>query len=570
MDFPEKLLAHETARPALARIISAVNGLIVLDAQRCFVWINDYCANLLGYDLEDIQGRNIELLEAGYYTNEQVQGLWQKVENGETVHFRNQYRTRGGDTIWVQAVLTAERDEEGKVTGFHAAFTDVTDLVDAVKSRKRMISRAEYTRIVNKVFEIERADMSLSVLLKRALEVLFTVPWLDVLNKGGVFLVDREAPQTLRLTCSHSLGPDIESLCAKVKFGHCLCGRAAQSRRLVHAACVDERHEVHFEAMKPHGHYNVPIMIGGELVGVLVVYLEHGTKKNRDHEVFLTEFANALGVLIGFKQREEELVAKKQEAHVAAELAHKAMIEAQKAEEAKSNFLSTMSHELRTPMNGIVGMLHVLKMGQPDPDQEESINLALSSADLLLNIINDILDFSKLEHGALKLESLPVDIRAMAGELVGIFMPMAQNKGLDLRLQIAEDIPECIVSDPTRLRQICNNFLSNAVKFTHEGHILFEIERSKEAGSDTLAIKVTDTGIGLSEEAAQAVFNRFTQADETITRQYGGTGLGLSICHELAQAMGGEVGVNSEAGKGSTFWLHLPLREAQTDLAASA
>ena len=570
MDSRETVLAHDAVSPAMAGVISAGTGLIALDAQRCFVWINDYCADLIGYDLDEIKGRNIELLEAGHYTNEQVQGLWRKVDTGETVRFRNQYRSKSGETAWVQAVLTAERDEDGNITGYCTAFTDVSDLVDAAKTRKRMISRAEYTRIVNKVFEIERADMPLDAILRRALDILFKVPWLDVLSKGGVFLLDPDDDQTLRLACSHSLGPDIESLCARVRFGHCLCGRAAQMRQLIHASCVDERHEVRFDAMQPHGHYNVPIMIGGDLVGVLVVYLEHGMQKTRDHEAFLTEFANALGVLIGFKQREEALVAKKQEALVAAELAQKAMIEAQKAEQAKSNFLSTMSHELRTPMNGIVGMLHVLKMSELDPEQEDNINLALSSADLLLNIINDILDFTKLEYGALKLEDLPVDLPAMAGEMAAAFTPLAREKGLEIRYTLADDLPRRIMGDPTRLRQICNNFLSNAIKFTSSGHVLLEFERQPGDGEGTLLIKVTDTGIGLDEEAAKVIFDRFTQADDSITRQFGGTGLGLSICRELATAMGGEVGVDSEKGKGSTFWVRLPLREARADLAASA
>ncbi|MDQ7019604.1 MAG: ATP-binding protein [Robiginitomaculum sp.] len=363
------------------------------------------------------------------------------------------------------------------------------------------------------------------------------------------------------------MGEQIESHCAKIKFGHCLCGRAAQSRSLVHASCVDERHDVRFDTMEPHGHYNVPIMVGDELVGVLVVYLEHGTKKNKDHEVFLTEFAHALGVLIGFKQREENLVAKKKEALAAAEMAKKAMVEAQQAEVAKSNFLSTMSHELRTPMNGVVGMLHVLKMGELSEDQSESVDLALSSADLLLTIINDILDFTKLEHGAMTMESLPVNLQELVDNIRTVFAPLALDKYLNLDARVDPSLPKDILGDPTRLRQILNNFLSNAIKFTEAGNVSLILERQANEetpeGPDWLVFKVKDSGIGLNAEQRDLIFERFMQADNTISRKFGGTGLGLSICKQLAEAMGGMIGVDSVEGEGSTFWVKLPLISAE-------
>jgi PAS domain S-box-containing protein len=539
-------------------------GVIRLDADRNITWVNEAFTRMTGYRCGELKGDTAHVFDANYHDPVQIEAMWAYLDSHKHWTGTNKYKHEDGSEIWAKLVFQTEQDEQGNICGYTAVCTDVTDLVSLAKSHKRMVSRAEYTRVVNRVYAIDRRDLSLGVLLTRALDILFEVSWLDVLSKGGVFLLDPENENTLKLSCSHGLGQNIETLCDKIKFGHCLCGRAALKRELIHASCMDDRHDIRFETMQPHGHYNVPILIGSDLIGVLVVYLEHGTKKDKDHELFLTEFAHALGVLIGFKQREEELVAKKQEALVAAELAKSSMIEAQQAEAAKSNFLSTMSHELRTPMNGVVGMLHVLKMSALQAEQLESVDLALSSADLLLSIINDILDYAKLEHGAMNMENLPVSLQDVMDDSFAIFAPMAMDKNLTLNRSITPSLPEQVSGDPTRLRQIINNFVSNAIKFTDTGGVSIAFEREENAGDpdspDWLVIKVSDTGIGLSDEQTDVIFERFNQADNSISRKFGGTGLGLSICKQLAEAMQGTIIVDSVEGQGSTFQVKLPLR----------
>ncbi len=544
-------------------ILNTHAGVARLDTQRRFVWVNDTFSKMVGYNPAEMIGKGPEILDPGFNTPEQVEFMWSHVDTKGFWRGANKYKCKDGTTIWAQMTFQTIKDDQGQSGGYSCVCTDVTSLVDMTAEKKRMISRSDYTRVVNRVYAIDRTDRPLDHILVRALDILFEVPWLDVLSKGGVFLVDPEDDNALKLRCSHRMGPEIETRCAKIKFGQCLCGRAAQTRQLIHASCVDDRHDVRFDSMQPHGHYNVPIMIGDDLVGVLVVYLEHGSAKNKDHEVFLSAFAHALGVMIGFKQREEELVAKKQEALVAAEFAQKAMVEAQQAETAKSNFLSTMSHELRTPMNGVVGMLHVLKMGELDEDQEQSVDLALSSADLLLTIINDILDFTKLEHGAMHMEQLPLNLAETLGEVAATFSPLAFEKNLELITHLDPNLPEVALGDPTRLRQIINNFISNAIKFTQGGAITmamdYQSNETNPTAPDWLVLKVTDTGMGMNDAQISVIFDRFTQADNSISRKFGGTGLGLSICKQLAEAMGGEIGVSSVDGQGSSFWVKVPL-----------
>jgi len=266
--------------------------------------------------------------------------------------------------------------------------------------------------------------------------------------------------------------------------------------------------------------------------------------------------------LIGFKQREEELVTKEQKARAAANLAEEALLRAQHAEQAKSSFLSTMSHELRTPMNGIVGMLHALNMGILDSQQREYVELALSSSDLLLAMINDILDTTKLDHSAIKLENLPIDLQDFLDETRAAFAPLVEEKQLRFEAHMGDALPAYIGGDKKRLHQVLNNFISNAIKFTPQGSITLTIERQENPDSahapDWIVFKVTDTGIGIGKNTRQIIFDRFTQVDSSISRHFGGTGLGLFICKELAKAMGGEVGVDSIAGQGSTFWCKIP------------
>jgi len=453
--------------------------------------------------------------------------------------------------------------------GYVSIRTDIGDVVKMTSNKRSLEMKSRSIRSLNQLYSIDRENMKLPEIMIEALEILFEAPWLKVLEKGGVFLADTKNKE-LKLVANHKMGPDIARTCKKVTYGHCLCGRAAETKKPVFASCVDGRHEVRFSAMRPHGHYNIPIMVGSDLIGVLVVYLAHGTKRNPDEEEFLTEYAHALGVVISFKRREEELVAEKQRAIVAASLAEDAMVEAQAAEQAKTNFLATMSHELRTPLNGVVGMLHAVMQSPLSQEQLDDIDVAMSSADMLLTLLNDILDFSKLEYESTHLEVIPVDIRQLVKDSTAPFRNAAADKGLELSSHVTSELPEYVLGDPTRLRQISTNLVSNAIKFTKTGTIRLSTEMCDPPANSKLdtkwvITKVTDTGMGILEEAQGRIFDRFSQADDTTTRQFGGTGLGLAICKQLVELMGGEIGVTSTEGKGSCFWFKLPVFPVDKD-----
>jgi signal transduction histidine kinase len=316
-----------------------------------------------------------------------------------------------------------------------------------------------------------------------------------------------------------------------------------------------------------------PLLVGDQFLGLIQLDSDRGLHAFTDHDLeVLVAVAAQAALVVNQAQLLDALrstntmlqaeIAQRQEAEATSAKAQARAARMQAINEVKTNFLANMSHELRTPMNGVVGMASILLDTELTDEQREYANFICEASDALLHLINDLFDFSTMETGELKLAQVSFDLRTTLLEVLERFAQHARDKGLVLEWLFQPDVPNLVVGDPRRLSQLLSNLVGNAVKFTDHGKVMVHASCDEQQDEDALIhIDIVDTGIGITPDVQAQIFNPFTQGDASSTRKYGGTGLGLTLSKHLCRMMGGDIGVESVAGEGSTFWCTVRLNK---------
>jgi two-component system, sensor histidine kinase and response regulator len=478
------------------QVLENSGPMIWLDPEtRSCLYANPAACRHLGYEKEDMIGMRVPEWDPYYRANddENVLDVARRLESGETVTFTSRHRRKD----------SSERDVE--VTLFRAAHGGRTVNITSIKDITEQ-KRAEQAR--------KRQQATLDSLINSISDLIF---YKDKhgrymgCNTAYAALVGRPAEEVRGLTCHDLFGDEI-----------------AQSMDARDAICMSQLREQSSE-------FWVTYPDGQEVLLDTVIsplWDENGEPQG----------------LLGISRNITERKRTEEEIRRAKEIA-------EEATRMKSDFLANMSHEIRTPMNAIIGLSHLVLKTELTPRQRDYIAKVQTSGQHLLGVINDILDFSKVEAGKLDLENTEFELEKLLDNTSSLISEKSHAKGLELVFEVAPDVPPHLVGDSLRLGQILLNYANNAVKFTEKGEIVISVRASERTEKDVLLhFRVQDTGIGLTQEQMGRLFQSFSQADTSTTRKFGGTGLGLAISKKLAELMGGQVGVESEPGKGSTFW----------------
>jgi signal transduction histidine kinase/CheY-like chemotaxis protein len=395
--------------------------------------------------------------------------------------------------------------------------------------------------IINELLLLILEDVSLVEILNRFIRLLTDLPWLELQKKGAVFLAEGD-PKQLVLKANYELAEPLLLKCATVPWGRCLCGKAAETNSIVFADCIDNRHDITFPGMQPHGHYCVPIVApDGATLGVFTLYtVEHAVRNERFERTFQA-CAKVLAGVIRHKQLERELVTAK-------ELSDQASI-------IKNSFLNTVSHELRTPMNGIIGFTELLKKSNLDPKQQNYIAQIEESSERMLTLVLQMIDLSELESRLLTQKASSFNMFELFDKLCALFEEKAAAKGIELSRFLDAAIPEELTGYSEIIFQVLFNLVDNAIKFTDQGlvDLSVRVEEVTTPNIVTLSFSVKDTGCGIPRKKQKIIFEAFTQAEDYMTRKHQGAGVGLALCAKLLKKVGGKIQLESAEQVGSTF-----------------
>lgn len=517
----EDITVRKQQENQLRKLILAVeqspDSIVITDINARIEYVNDAFQRNTGYTKEEAIGINPRVLKSGRTPQSTYDDMWATLSRGEI--WRGELVNRRKDqSEYVEfANIAPIRQPDGEITHYLAIKEDITE-------KKAMLDELERHREhLEQLIEIRTAELNTTIHERDAL--------FDAASTGIVLLKDR-----IIMRCNRRMDE---------MLGYAFGEQIGQSTRIwFHDdnAYINAGNQIYPNIM--HGKIDVR---------------EMNLLRKDGSSLWCRTFSRAIdpadptrGNVVVF----EDVTAER----AATEQMRAAKTLAENAVRMKSDFLANMSHEIRTPMNAIIGMSHLAMKTELTPRQRDYMKKIQWSSQHLLGIINDILDLSKIEAGKMTVESIDFELDQVLENVIGLISEKAAAKNLELILEIDADVPHSLIGDPLRIGQVLINYANNAVKFTEQGNIAIRVAVARASSRELiLNFSVSDTGIGLDEEQRNRLFQSFEQADSSTTRKYGGTGLGLAISRQLVSLMGGEVGVDSKLGTGSTFWFTVPL-----------
>ncbi len=583
----EKALQEERRR--LASIIRGTNvGTWEWNVQTGELVLNERWAEIIGYSLEELAPVSIQTwMDHGHPDDLKTgEGLLERHFRGDADYYEHECRMRHKDGRWVWILdrgSVSTWDGDGKPLLMSGTHQDIT----------RSKRAEEYREMGREVLQILNEPGDLDRSIQNAVAVLKERTGFDAVGirmKSGddfPYAAQEGFSKDFLLTENTLVERDADGGVCRDENGNarleCICGLILSGRTnptdplftpggsfwTNNAAPLldtppdkDPRHRPRNQCMH-HGYASmalVPIRNKNGIVGMIQLNDRRKGCFTLETVELLEAMAAHIGTVLLRRSAEEKLLETNRQLETAMALTRELAVQAEMANTAKSEFLANMSHEIRTPMNGVIGMTGLLMDTELSEVQRRYAETIRNSGESLLAIINDILDFSKIEAGRLDLETLDFDLRALLDDFAAMLALRAYDKGLEFICAAAPDVPTYLRGDPGRLRQVLTNLAGNAVKFTEKGEIAVRAGLLSETDAHVvIRFSVKDTGIGIPAEKQEHIFQKFTQADASITRKYGGTGLGLAISKELVERMGGEIGVNSEEGRGSEYWFTVRL-----------
>ncbi len=499
-----------------------------------FTFANKTVLESIGYSFQDLTEKGADFMIALVLPEDQERYLdfWEQIREGQEQQYEMIYKIyhRDTSTRWIYSRVVPFEIQHQQVM---VIMQDITDLK---QKEEELLSAKHRTEAIYQITSQPNFDLhqQMNQVLERAVELLG-------LETSILTCIEGEQSTVISAYDQHQQIQPEQTFHLKDLF----CDITFREDRLVaihHVEISDYRTHPCYQKFEVEAYAGIPIRVKGKKFGTLSLFSSQPREVpfTQSDKNFIYNLGQWISATLERLDYENELIEARQQA--------------EKALEVKEAFLSTISHEIRTPMNAVIGMSHLLMQEDPKPEQLENLQTLRFSAENLLTLINDILDYSKIESGKIEFEYIDFNLREFINHLKQSFLFQAEEKGIELKISVDEDIPVYVRGDSARLNQVMTNLISNAVKFTQQGRVLVMITLLKE-NQDTLEIEfeVQDTGIGIAEDKQQMIFERFTQADASVNRQFGGTGLGLAITRNLLELQGSQISVESEVGKGARF-----------------